>query len=134
MTLQKYLTKRNKKELWKVLRSLEMKLVKINQSKVALKWWSIQFEPTKNANILGILLWFSWKTSEKVASCTYITNSTITQQSSIYYMNIDKSCHNFELCNATLETIQKILACLDSSKAAGLEGISSKFWKIVQKL
>ena len=37
MTLQKYLTKRNKKELWKVLRSLEMKLVKINQSKVALK-------------------------------------------------------------------------------------------------
>ena len=44
-------------------------------------------------------------------------------------MNIDKSCHNFELCNATLETIQKILACLYSSKAAGLEGISSKYLK-----
>ena len=44
-------------------------------------------------------------------------------------MNIEKSCHNFELCNATLETIKKILACLDSSKAPGLDKISSKFLK-----
>ena len=28
-------------------------------------------------------------------------------------MNIEKSCHNFELCNATLETVKKMLACLD---------------------
>ena len=46
-----------------------------------------------------------------------------------YYINIVKSCHNFELCNAILETIRKILACLDSSKAPGLDGISSKFLK-----
>ena len=44
-------------------------------------------------------------------------------------MNIEKSCHNFELCNATLETIKNILACLDSSEAPGLDEISSKFLK-----
>ena len=44
-------------------------------------------------------------------------------------MNIEKICHNFELCNATLETIKKILACLEASKALGLDGISSKFLK-----
>ena len=44
-------------------------------------------------------------------------------------MNIEKSCHNFELCNATLETIKKCLAYLDVSKVFGLDGISSKFLK-----
>ena len=42
---------------------------------------------------------------------------------------MEKSCHNFELCNATLKTIKKILACLDSSKAPGLDKISLKFLK-----
>ena len=45
------------------------------------------------------------------------------------YMNIEKNSHNFELCNVTLETIKKILACLDSSKAPGLDRISAKFFK-----
>ena len=45
------------------------------------------------------------------------------------YMNIEKSCHNLELCNATLETTKNVLAWLDSSKAPGLDGISSKFLK-----
>ena len=45
------------------------------------------------------------------------------------YMNILKSRHNFELCNTTLETIKKILACLDSTKAHGLDRISSKYLK-----
>ena len=44
-------------------------------------------------------------------------------------MNIEKSCHNFELCNATLETIKKTLAYLDASKVLGLNRISSKFLK-----
>ena len=44
-------------------------------------------------------------------------------------MNIEKSCHNSELCSATLETIKKILACFDSSKAPGLDELSSKFLK-----
>ena len=39
-------------------------------------------------------------------------------------MNIEK---NFELCSATLETIKKILACLDSSKAPGLDEIFTNF-------
>ena len=84
----------------------------------------------KNANILGILPWFIWKTSEKVANCIYhLYNKFNNNLAKQYYINTEKSCHNFELCDATLETIQKILACLDSSKAAGLEGISSKFLK-----
>ena len=44
-------------------------------------------------------------------------------------MNIEKSCHNSERCNATLKTIKRILACFDASKAAGLDGICSKFLK-----
>ena len=44
-------------------------------------------------------------------------------------MNIEKSCNNFELCNAALETIKNILASLDTSKTPGLDRISSKFLK-----
>ena len=40
-------------------------------------------------------------------------------------MNREKLAY-FELWNATLETIYKILACLDASKVPGLEGISSE--------
>ena len=53
-------------------------------------------------------------------------NNNWTKQ---YDTNIEKSYHNFELCNATLETIKKILASLDSKKAPGLGRISSKFLK-----
>ena len=43
----------NSKQLWKVLKSLEIKSGKISQSKIALKKdGAIQFEPTKNANTL----------------------------------------------------------------------------------
>ena len=42
----------NSKELWKALKSLEIKSGKVNHSKIALKNdAAIQFEPTKNANI-----------------------------------------------------------------------------------
>ena len=44
-------------------------------------------------------------------------------------MKLEKNCRNFELCNATLETIKKILGCLNTSKAIGLDGISSIFLK-----
>ena len=44
-------------------------------------------------------------------------------------LNLEKSCHNFKLCNATLDSIKKILACLKSSKAYGLDGISLKSLK-----
>ena len=36
---------------------------------------------------------------------------------------------NFDLCNATLETIKKILTCQDASRAPSLDGISSNFLK-----
>ena len=38
-------------------------------------------------------------------------------------------CKNFDLCNATLETIKKILTCQDTSRAPSLDGISSNFLK-----
>ena len=44
-----------------------------------------------------------------------------------YYMNIEKKCHNFELCNATMKTIKRILPSLDISKGSGLDKISLKF-------
>ena len=44
-------------------------------------------------------------------------------------MNIEKSYHIFELYNATLETTENILICLDSSKNHPLDKISSKFLK-----
>ena len=107
----------NSKEVRKALKSLGMKSDKVNQSKIALKKdGAIQFKPTKNANtfIEGFL-----------ESCQKV-NSNSTKQ---YYMNIEKNCHNYELCNATLRTMKKIFACLDTSKASGLDGQSSKFLK-----
>ena len=44
-------------------------------------------------------------------------------------MNIEKNCHNLELCSPIFEIVKKILACLDASKAPGLDAISSKFLK-----
>ena len=54
-------------------------------------------------------------------------NNSSTKQ---YCMKLEKNCRNFELCNATLETIKKILGCLTTSKATSLDGISSIFLKI----
>ena len=60
----------------------------------------------------------------QVAFKNFINNSTKQ-----YYLNIEKSCHNFELCNTILETIRNVLAILDSLKARGLDGISTNFLK-----
>ena len=84
---------------------------------------TIQIEPKKNANnfknlysdLTGTLV-------RKFPVALNILNNNLMKQ---YYMNIEKSCHNFELSNATLETIKETLACLDSSKAPGLDNISS---------
>ena len=111
------------KELWKALKSLGMKSDQVNQSKSALKKdGTFQFEPTKNANIFkDIYFLLAGRLVRKLPVALNKFNNISTKQ---YYMNIAKSCHNFELCNATLETIRKILACLDSSKDPGLEEIS----------
>ena len=44
-------------------------------------------------------------------------------------MNIVVNYHNSELCNATLETIKKILSCLYTSRAPSSDRIFSKFLK-----
>ena len=88
---------------------------------------AIQFKLTKNANILKDF--YSDLAGKLVRKLSVALNKTNNNSAKQYYMNIEKSCHNFELCNATLETIKKILVCLDSSKAPGLDRISSKFLK-----
>ena len=100
-----------------------MKSGKMNQSKFALKNdGAIQFEPTKNANHSDL----AGKLVRNLPGALTKFNNNWTKQ---YYMDIEKSCHNFKLCNATLETIKMILACLDSTKAPCLDGIFSKFLK-----
>ena len=105
-----------------------MKSGKVNQSKIVLKNdVAIQFEPTKTTNVFQDF--YSDLAGTLVRKLSVALNKFNNNSTKQYYMNIDKSCHNFELCNATLETIKKILACLESSKAPGLDEISSKFFK-----
>ena len=105
-----------------------MKLGKVNQSKIALKdIGAIQFEPMKNATIFRNF--YSDLARKPGQKSRVVLNKFKNNSTKQYYMDIEKSCHNFELCNATLETIKKILAYLDSSKTPGLNGISSKFLK-----
>ena len=107
---------------------MESSKVLRNRSKVALKNYdAIQFEPMKNANTFKDF--YSDLAGNLVRKLPVALNKFNNNSTKHYYMNIAKSCHNFELCNATLETIKKILACLDASKAPGLDGIFSKFLK-----
>ena len=99
----------NSKELWKAFKSLGIKSGKVNQSKIALKNdGAIQFEPTKNANIFKDF--YSDLAGTLVRKLPVALNKFNNNSTKQYYMNIEKSCHNFELCNATQETIKKILA------------------------
>ena len=118
----------NSKELWKALKSLGMKSGKVNKSKIDLKNdGAIKFEPTKNANIFKEF--YSDLAGTLVRKLSVPINKFNNNSMKQYYLNIEKSCHNFELCSTTLETTKNILACLDSSKATGLDGIYSKFLK-----
>ena len=94
----------NSKKLWKAFKSLGIKSGKVNQSKIALKNdGAIQIEPTKNANIFKDLYPdLAGTLVKKLPVALNKFNNNSTKQ---YYMNIEKSCHNFELCSATLETI-----------------------------
>ena len=84
---------------------------------------AIQFEPAKQANTFKDF--YSDLAGNLVRKLQVALNKFNNNLAKKYYMNIEKSCHNFELCNATLETIKKILACLDASKVPGLAGMSS---------
>ena len=105
-----------------------MKSGKVNQSKNALKSDdAIQFEPTKNENIFNDFYSdLAGNLVRKLLVAFDKFNNNLTKQ---YYMNMEKNCHNFELCNAKLETIKKILVCLDASKAPGFDRISLEFLK-----
>ena len=88
---------------------------------------AIQFEPTKNANIFKDF--YSDLAGTLVRKFSVAFNKFNNNSRKQYYMNIEKRCHNIELWNETIETIKKILVCLDSSKVSGLDEISSKFLK-----
>ena len=105
-----------------------MKSGRVNQSKIALKNdGGIHFESTKTANIFKDCYFdLAGKLVRKLPVAPNKFNNNSTKQ---YYMNVEKSYHNFKLCNATLETIKKILACQGLWKAPGLDGISSKLLK-----
>ena len=105
-----------------------MKSGKVNQSKNALKSDdATQFEPTKNENICNDFYSdLAGNLVRKLLVAFDKFNNNLTKQ---YYMNMEKSCHNFELCNPKLETIKKILVCLDASKAPGFDRISLEFLK-----
>ena len=104
-----------------------MKSGKVNKSKIALKndvgiqckYYMQIFFMDFYSDLAGKLV-----RNLPVALNKFFNNSTKQD-----YMNILKSRHNFELCNTTLETIKKILASLDSTKAHGLDRISSKYLK-----
>ena len=94
----------NSKELWKALKSLGMKLGKVNQSKIALKNdGAIQLELMKNANIFKDF--YSDLVGKLVRKLPVALNKFNNNSTKQYYMNIEKNCLNFQLRNATLETI-----------------------------
>ena len=71
---------------------------------------SIQFGPTKDGNIFKD---FNSDLAEKLVRKLPVAFNKFNNNSrKQYYMNIGQSCDNFELCNAPLETIKKILTCL----------------------
>ena len=102
-----------------------MKSGNINQSKIALKKdGAIQLETTKDANTFKDFHFdLAGNLVRKLPVALNKFNNKLTNQ---YYMKLEKNYHNFELCNATLESIKKILGCLDTSKVPGLDGISLK--------
>ena len=105
-----------------------MKSGKLNQSIIVLtNNRAIQFEPTKNANICKDF--YSDLVGNLVRKLSVALDKFNNNSTKQYYMNIEKSCHDFKLCNATLGTMKKILDCLDASKAPVLNRISPKFLK-----
>ena len=86
--------------------SFGMKSAKVNQSKIALKKdGAIQLEPTKNANTCRDF--YSDLAGNLVRKLPVALNKFKNRSTKQNYMNMEKSCHNFELCNTTFKTIKK---------------------------
>ena len=70
-----------------------MKSNKVNRSKITLKNDdAIQFQPTKNAHSYSDL---AGNLVRKLSVALNKFNNNSTKQN---YMNVEKICHNFELC------------------------------------
>ena len=109
-----------------------MKSGKVNQSNITLKNnGPMQFKPRENADIFRDF--HSDLAGKLVLILPVELNKSNHNSTKQHYMNTGKSCHNFELCSATLETTKKILVCLDSQKPLVWIAYPRNFWKMVQK-
>lgn len=83
-----------------------MKSAKVNQSKIGLKNdGAIQLEPIRIANIVKDF--YSDSAGNLVRKLSAELNRFNDNSKKQYYLNIEKNCHNFKLCNEILETVKK---------------------------
>ena len=85
---------------------------------------AIQFETAENANTFKD---FYSESARNLARKLPVARHKFNDSTKQYYMDMEKHYHNFQLCSASLETIKKILSCLNTFKDSSLDGISLKF-------
>ena len=119
---------RNKpKELLKTLKSFGLSSDKARQSKISLnKNGAIQFEELENANTFK--RFYSELARGLQEKLSRVPNKFNSQATKNYYANTSCNVSNdFEFSNVSEEDVKKILLSLDTSKAAGMDGIPAKF-------
>ena len=119
---------RNKpKELQKVLKSLGLGSDKARKSKISLKKdGTIQLETLKNTNTFK--RFYSEVAAGLQKKLSRTPNKITSQIKKNYYTKTSWNIsNNFEFSNVSEEVIKKILLSLDTSKAAGMDQIPSKF-------
>ena len=104
-----------------------MESSKVRQSKSIKNDGAIQFEPIKM--LIFFIAFYSDLAGNLVRKLPLANNKFNNSSTKEQCMNREKSCHNVEQCNATLESIKKNFACLDASAASGLDEISSQCLK-----
>ena len=119
---------KNSKESWKTLKSWGLNYKKAGQSKVCLKEDDvIQFEPKKNASIFKTF--FSELAGNLVEKLPKPPLKFNSEKTKMFYKKLKPNIEKFELLCITKDITNKLLHCLDVSKAPGMDEISSKFLK-----
>ena len=115
----------NSKELWKTLETLRMNSKNVNQSKICLKENGVmQFKPEKNANIFKAF--YSELAGNLVKKLLKLPLKFNTDKTMMFYKKLNPNLEKFELVCITEE---KLLSCLDVSKAPGMDEIAPGFLK-----
>ena len=113
--------------IWKALKSLGLSSEKARKSTISLKKdGAIQFEALENANTFKRFYYeLAGGLQEKLPKAPNKFTSHTTKN---YYAKTSYNVFNdFELSNVSEEIIKKTLLSLDTSKAAGMDQISSNF-------